>query len=272
MADPTVLANPNGAQPATGVASPASVPQSAATPSPETGIDSIPEVDAAKAAWHGLVGTPESAEERGTTTTASPEAADLGFTPGNTGYAAGQLARGVGQFLGGAFKDLVSSKTPVILPDEKNISWKDPKANTLLGKYITAPSEQERQAALKEAEAHTGSKGVAAIGHLLNTYIHTAGEMIPVAGPFAAQLVQKAENGDIGGAVAQVAALAAAHPALNAAKETLGLDPKTISSETHNIVAAPDGSKVAFPKNMTPEAMCYTLKKSGSTARCGQRT
>ncbi len=67
--------------------------------------------------------------------------------------------------------------------------------------------------ALAEAEAYTGAKGTEAVGHLLNTYIHTAGEYVPVAGPFVASLIDKAESGDVGGAISQVAALAAAHQA-----------------------------------------------------------
>jgi hypothetical protein len=178
----------------------------------------------AKALWHGIAGAPESDIENGAPNGAKKQ---LGFTNENAAYNVGNLGRGVAGFLGGAAHDLISTKMPAVLPDEKNISWTDPKANTLLGKYITAPSADERKKALAEAEAYTKSTGVSAIGHLLNTYIHTAGEYIPVAGPFAASLVDKAEGGDIGGAVAQVAAMAAAHPVKTAIDETLGRTPST---------------------------------------------
>jgi hypothetical protein len=181
----------------------------------------------AKALWHGVTGAPENETENG----ASNGKKQLGFTNENVAYNLGAGGRGLAQFLGGAAHDLISTNMPAVIPDEKNISWTDPKANTLLGKYITAPSAEERQKALAEAEAYTKSKGTAAIGHLLNTYIHTAGEYVPLAGPFVAQLVDKAEGGDVGGAVAQVAALAAAHPVTEAVtdkvNDTLGRTPAT---------------------------------------------
>jgi hypothetical protein len=177
----------------------------------------------AHAIWHGATGQEESDVERGAK---AGQFKQFGFTNENAGYNIGALGRGVVGFLGGFAKDALS-KMPIIMPDDKKISWSDPKANTLIGKYIAAPSEAERQKSLAEAEAYTGTKGTTAIGHLLNTYIHTAGEYIPVAGPFVASLVDKAESGDIGGAATQVAALAAAHPVAEAIKEKVGYAPKT---------------------------------------------
>jgi len=179
----------------------------------------------AKALWHGITGDEETEAERGAPTSAPPK--QLGFTNENVAYNIGNLGHGVAGFLGGVAHDLISTKMPAIMPDEKKISWTDPKANTLLGKYITAPSAEERQKALAEAEAYTKSKGAEAIGHLLNTYVHTAGEYVPIAGPFVASLVDKAESGDVGGAVSQVAAMAAAHPVKGAIDETLGRTPST---------------------------------------------
>jgi hypothetical protein len=177
----------------------------------------------AHAIWHGATGQEESDAERGAK---AGQFKQFGFTNENAGYNIGALGRGVAGFLGGFAKDALS-KMPIIMPDDKKISWSDPKANTLIGKYLAAPSEAERQKALAEAEAYTGTKGTEAIGHLLNTYIHTAGEYIPVAGPFVASLVDKAESGDIGGAATQVAALAAAHPIAEAIKEKAGYAPRT---------------------------------------------
>ena len=177
----------------------------------------------AHAIWHGATGAEESDAERGAK---AGQFKQFGFTNENAGYNIGALGRGVTKFLGGFAKDALS-KMPIIMPDEKNISWSDPKANTLIGKYIAAPSDAERQKALAEAEAYTGTKGTEAIGHLLNTYVHTAGEYVPVAGPFVASLIDKAESGDIGGAATQVAALAAAHPITEAVKEATGYAPRT---------------------------------------------
>ena len=209
----------------------------------------------AKALWHGVVGTPETPEETGAPAGTPPK--QLGFTNENVAYNLGNLGRGVAGFLGGVAKDL-TSKMPAVVPDEKNISWSDPKANTLLGKYITAPSEQERQKALAEAEAYTKSKGTAAIGHLLNTYVHTAGEYLPVAGPFVTSLIDKAEGGDVGGATAQVAALAAAHPVSEAAADTvnrtLGRTPLT-DTEWDRVKLDALNSTVKGPKPRVPNTV-----------------
>src|SRR5208282_3988711 len=87
--------------------------------------------------YHGAMGDTESAISKGQTTTASPAAANVGFTPEHVGYEAGKLGRGVAQFIGGASKD-IASKTPVIVPDEKGVGVGDPTAHTLLAKYVTA--------------------------------------------------------------------------------------------------------------------------------------
>ena len=216
-------------------------------------------MNTAHAIWHGIQGKEESDVERGTPAGQPPK--QLGFTNENVGYNVGALGRGVGQFLGGAVHDLVSTKMPVILPDERNISWSDPKANTLLGKYIMAPSAAERQKALAEAEAYTGSKGTEAVGHLLNTYVHTAGEYVPIAGPFVASLIDKAESGDIGGAVSQVAALAVAHQVTKTAgdyvKEKTGYAPLTEDAWNKQKAEAANatipGEKPTVPAAVTPE-------------------
>ena len=52
---------------------------------------------AARGAYHGIMGDEETPESKGETTTASPEAAKLGFTPEHLGYKAGEMVHGIGK-------------------------------------------------------------------------------------------------------------------------------------------------------------------------------
>jgi hypothetical protein len=154
--------------------------------------------------YHGLMGHEETPEEKGTRLTPkSPVVQNLGFTPKHMAYSVGELVRGAAA----PVHDIVSTKMPVIEPDEPGVPWSSPKAQTIVGKYITAPSEEERQEALAEAQKFHDTHGAEAFGHLLNTYIHTAGELVPFVGPLVGSLTKKAESGDVGGALSQVAAL-----------------------------------------------------------------
>ena len=114
--------------------------------------------------YHGVMGDEESEASRGATTTASPAAASLGFTPEHLGYEAGKMTRGVGQFIGEGVKD-IAGKTPVVKPEEPGVSWADPKAHTLVAKYVTAPSQAERDAAQAEMQKYFETNGADAAGH-----------------------------------------------------------------------------------------------------------
>jgi hypothetical protein len=148
----------------------------------------------AKAAWHGLTGKPESAQERGETTTASPMAEDYGFTPSHLGHAAGSAARDVGGFAKSAYQDLVEKPTPVLEGQD-----------SMAQKYILGPAEQEKKRAQEEAAAFHKTHGLEAVGHGASSLLHTAGELIPGVGPIVGGLVDRAAGGDIGGAAAQAA-------------------------------------------------------------------
>ena len=128
------------------------------------------------------------------TTTASPAAANLGFTPEHLGYEAGKLGRGVAQFVGGVAKD-VSSKTPLVVPDEKGVGVGDPTAHTLLAKYITAPSQAERDSSQAEMQKYFESKGPDAAGHAISAFLHgTLGEYVPFIGPLAMSITDQASS------------------------------------------------------------------------------
>jgi len=173
--------------------------------------------------YHGVMGDEESATSKGQTTTASPEAAQLGITPEHVGYKAGEMAHGIYQFGKGLYNDLVNTKTPILIPDKPDTSkqqllnavnppleakWADPKANTLVAKYITAPSQAEHDAAVSELEEYKKTHGAEAVGHALSSFLHgTLGEYVPAIGPLAMSIADQAEKGDIGGALAQIASL-----------------------------------------------------------------
>lgn len=198
-------------------------PASTVPPTPET--ESLTDrwareaEDTLRAGYHGLTGEIETEGERGKRTTTSPESAYLGFTPQNVAYNFGDMLKGMKDFGLDAFHDLVSSKTPVIIPDEKNVSWADPQAKTLLAKYVSAPAEAERQKAQDEAVRYINSTGWEAAGHLLGYGVHQVGEAVPMVGPFLASIVEQARKGDVGGALAKVAALKAAEKTIESVSE-----------------------------------------------------
>jgi hypothetical protein len=166
-----------------------------------------------RALYRGAVGDEETPEERGTTTAASPVAGHYGFEPQHMAHSVGELGHGIYQYGKGVVQDLSNKNMPIVSPNEPgahNQGAKPEGQQTFIDKYIGAPSEAERQKALSEAQQYHDTHGATAFGHLLNTYVHTAGEAVPIVGPFAASLIDKAESGDVGGALAQTAALYAA--------------------------------------------------------------
>ena len=72
--------------------------------------------------YHGLVGDEATPTITGPTTTASPAAENLGFTPENVGYNLGKMGHGIYEFGKSVATDLLGSKTPVVVPDEKGVA------------------------------------------------------------------------------------------------------------------------------------------------------
>lgn len=176
---------------------------------------------AARGLYHGVMGDEESDTSKGQTTTASPVAANLGLTPEHIGYKAGEMGRGIASFGKEAVKD-ISSKTPIAVPDEKGVGISDPKAHTLLAKYVTAPSQAEREASQDEMQKYFEAKGPTAAGHAISAFLHgTLGEYVPMIGPLVMSLTDQAAKGDLGGALAQVASLYALEKGTGAVKEGL---------------------------------------------------
>jgi hypothetical protein len=176
--------------------------------------------------YHGLSGHEETPEERGETTTLSPVGSNLGFKPTHMAHAAGEMVRGVAGSLYDVGHDILATKTPILIPDKPDTpdkpepGWSDPKAHTLVAKYITAPSMAEREASEKEMEEYFETNGAEATGHALAAIVHgTLGEYVPAVGPLAAQIMDKARSGDIGGALSQIAALYASAKAAPKALE-----------------------------------------------------
>jgi Protein of unknown function (DUF3293) len=174
--------------------------------------------------YHGVMGDEETTTSKGPTSTASPVAENLGFTPEHIGQKVGEMGRGIYEFGKGLASDLLSTKTPVIIPDKPNTleqqlknatgtpygdpGISDPKAHTLLAKYITAPSQAEHEAAVKELEEYGKTHGTAAVGHAISAFLHgTLGEYVSAVGPLAMALTDQAAKGDIGGALAQLGSL-----------------------------------------------------------------
>ena len=161
----------------------------------------------AKALWHGVVGTPETPEETGAPV-GTPEK-QLGFTNENVAYKGGAAARAAAGFFGGLAKDVVTMKP---LPKRgTNLEENSPElAKSLVGKYIAAPSIAARDKAAEELRQYYNAPDTAtAVSHGLNYMINRGAQWVPLAGPFAAGLVDAAEKGDIGGTLAQLAAFEA---------------------------------------------------------------
>jgi Protein of unknown function (DUF3293) len=170
--------------------------------------------------YHGLVGDEESSEAKGKTSEASPVAENVGFTPENVGYNIGKAGNQLYTFGKEAAKDIVGNE-PIVIPDKGDThSFDDPKAHTLMAKYVTAPSMAERQASQDEMQKYFETKGPAAAGHAISAFLHgTLGEYVPAIGPLAMALEDQAQKGDIGGALAQIASLYAAEKGTGAVKE-----------------------------------------------------
>jgi hypothetical protein len=170
--------------------------------------------------YHGVMGDEETPQSKGQTTTASPAAENLGFTPEHVGYELGSAARGIGKFVKEGVQD-IAGNTPIAIPNKGDTaSFDDPKAHTLVAKYITAPSMAEREASEKEMEEYYKSQGPAAAGHAISAFLHgTLGEYVPAIGPLAMAIESQAQKGDLGGALAQVATLYAFDKGTGAVKE-----------------------------------------------------
>jgi hypothetical protein len=123
----------------------------------------------------------------------SPIPENYGFTPR---HMAGAAWEGLGNIASAAYgvgKDLISSKTPVFLSDEpqdQGSVTKRLQGDTLINKYLIAP------AAAEEKKAQTAKTGIESIGHSL-------AESIPIIGPIAAHIAERAGTGDVGGAAAE---------------------------------------------------------------------
>ena len=182
----------------------------------------------ARGLYHGVVGDEETQESKGTPTgtAGSPNnpagVANYGLTPEHVGHELGSTGRSIGEFGAGVAKDLGvgGPGLPAVVPNEKGVGISDPKANTLLGKYVMAPSQAEREQSKNEFQKYFETNGAEAAGHALAGFIHgTLGEYVPAVGPIASTIMQQAANGDIGGALSQIAALYGTEEAAGKIKE-----------------------------------------------------
>jgi hypothetical protein len=120
----------------------------------------------------------------------SPIPENYGFTPR---HMAGAAWEGLGNIASGAYglgKDLLATKTPILIPDEQGVKMSDPNADTLVSKYITRPAAAEHHKAV------TAPTDIESIGH-------SVAEAIPFIGPIAAHIAERAGTGDVGGATAE---------------------------------------------------------------------
>ena len=177
----------------------------------------------AHAIWHGLSGTEASplalAQGAAPTETAETEA-EKGSTPGfefkqggltneNVGYTAGAAVKGAAEFFGGLAKDVFTKKPMDLHLDYDKLKSDDPRlAKSLIGKYIAAPSLAEKEKAAQELQEYYNAPDTAsAVAHGLTALIHRGAEWVPMVGPIASSLINEAQKGNIGGAIAQIAAL-----------------------------------------------------------------
>src|SRR6266851_1330157 len=120
------------------------------------------------------------------TDSTSPIPENYGFTPR---HMAGAAWEGLGNIASAgleAGKDVLSyafSPKPLLISDDKH-------GESLFHKYITAPAEAEKQ------KASTAPTALESIGH-------SVAEAIPVIGPIAAHIAERAGTGDVGGAAAE---------------------------------------------------------------------
>jgi hypothetical protein len=182
----------------------------------------------ARGLYHGAVGDEETAASKGkpSGTAGSPNnpagVANYGLTPAHVGHELGSATRSIGEFGAGVAKDLGvgGPGLPAVVPNEKGVGVSDPKANTLLGKYVMAPSQAEREQSKNEFQKYFETNGAEAAGHAISGFIHgTLGEYVPAVGPIASTIMQQAANGDIGGALAQILALYGTEEAAGKIKE-----------------------------------------------------
>ena len=213
-----------------------------------------PVYETGKGLYQGLVGEEATPDIKGapTGTAASPNnpagVANYGVTPGNVGYNVGKMGHGIYEFGKGLVQD-IAGNTPIAVPDtvagKPNASfWDrvkgigDPTAHTLMAKYVTAPSMAEREASEKEMEEYFKTKGPGAAGHAISAFLHgTLGEYVPAVGPLAMALTDQAQKGDIGGAMAQIAALYAFEKGTGAAKKGIK---ERVSAATADLTKTPE--------------------------------
>lgn len=169
--------------------------------------------------YHGVMGDEESDVSKGkpSTGTEAPHwynppsesgVSNMGVSPEHLGYKAGEMVHGIGKFIKEGVQD-IAGNTPVVVPDKGDAAgFADPKAHTLMAKYVTAPSQVERDASQAEMQKYFETQGPEAAGHAISAFLHgTLGEYVPAIGPLAMSLESQAQKGDIGGALAQVASL-----------------------------------------------------------------
>jgi len=100
----------------------------------------------------------------------------------------------------GAGKDLIATKTPILLsdePEDQGSISKRVQGNTLLNKYMFAPAKAE------DEKARTAKSDLESIGH-------SVAGAIPFIGPVAAHLAERAGTGDVAGALGEGATYVAA--------------------------------------------------------------
>ena len=93
--------------------------------------------------------------------------------------------------------------------DYDKLKSDDPRlAKSLIGKYIAAPSLAEKEKAAQELQEYYNAPDTAsAVAHGLTALIHKGAEWVPMVGRIASSLINEAQKGNIGGAIAQIAAL-----------------------------------------------------------------
>lgn len=127
--------------------------------------------------------------------------ADRGFVPGIKRGAL-NIVNTVHQF----GSDLANPAMPVLLsdrPEDQGSVADRLQGESMLGRYLLQPAAAEKKRSLEEARAFHNTSGLPAIGHGINTFIHTAGEFVPLIGPIVGSLVDRAEAGDVSGAVGE---------------------------------------------------------------------
>ena len=207
--------------------------------------------------YHGVMGDEETAASKGkpSGTAGSPNnpagVANYGLTPAHVGHELGSTARSIGEFGAGVAKDLGvgGPGLPAVVPNEKGVGVSDPKANTLLGKYVMAPSQAEREQSKNEFQKYFETNGAEAAGHAISGFIHgTLGEYVPAVGPIASTIMQQAANGDIGGALSQIAALYGTEEAAGKIKEGIKGRVDDLHAKINDKIAPKDTPEITQAK------------------------